>query len=81
MRISLFLTLFSTENLQRVSNSLYRAQHNFYNKYFLLSLSIKRPSFLTLIPFIACPTGMFGRLISDAKGPILNFALITLVAH
>ena len=31
--------------------------------------------------FIARPTGTFRRLISDAKGPILNFALITLVVR
>ena len=52
MQIAPFLTLFLTENLHRASNSLYRVRHNFYNKYFLLLLSIKRPSFLTLISLL-----------------------------
>ena len=42
---------------------------------------IKRPSFFDFNLFIARPTGIFRRLISDAKGPILNFALITLVVR
>ena len=79
--MSPFSTLFSAEILHRAFNSLYRARHNFYNKYFLLSLSILNVPFFDFNLFIARPKGIFRRLISDAKGPILNFALITLVVR
>ena len=50
-----------------------------FNKYFLLSLSVLNiPYFFYFNLFIARPTGVFRRLTSDAKWPILNFELITL---
>ena len=76
-KYSPFSTLFSTESQHRASNSLYRARHNFYYRYFLPSLFIKRLSLFFFNLFITRPIGMFGRLIPDAKEPILNFSQIT----